>query len=82
MCITKAGISELRISPMLGRKKGPFTQTEKQVLKEKFKTNEYLTKEERHQLSVSLNTTEKRIEGWFCRMRMKKAAEGTLSACE
>ena len=67
---------------ILGQKWQLFTETQKQVLMERFKANEYLTKKERHELSMSLNTTEKRIIIWYRRMREKKAAEGIWSQRE
>ena len=58
---------------ILGQKWQLFTETQKQVLMERFKANEYLTRKERHELCMSLNTTEKRIIIWYRRMREKKA---------
>ena len=72
----------MEIFSILGQKWTLLTEAQKQVLKERFKANEYLTKEETHQLSMSLNTTEKRIAHWFWRTRVKKAAEGIPSECE
>ena len=53
-----------------------MTESQVQILMESFKTNPYPRKEHKHQLSESLNITQKNIEKWFDYMRHKKLKEG------
>ena len=59
-----------------------LTETQKTTLMERFQANEYLTKEEKHELAMSLNITEGKIANWYTRRRRKNVAEGVLSQSE
>ena len=49
---------------------------------DRFQDKDYLTKDEKHQLSMSLNTTAKRIAAWYYKMRAKNVAKGLPNQCE
>ena len=70
------------MSPILGHKNQYFNETQKQILMERFHANEYLTKGERRELAMLLNTKEKRIAIWYANMRKRKVAEAMLSQGE
>ena len=59
-----------------------MTETQTQILMERFKAEAYPRKEEKCELAMSLNTTKKKIEIWFKYMRRKKVAEGMLNQSE
>ena len=48
----------------------------------KVKKDVFLKKEDKCQLSKSLNLTIRQVEGWFNRMRSKNVAEGMLNQSE
>ena len=55
---------------------------QKQILMERFQATEYLNKEEKCKLAMSINTTEKVVDNWFSYMRRKEAARGMFSQSE
>ena len=66
----------------LGMKRTKMTETQTQILMERFKAEAYPKKEDKCQLAQSLSTTKKKIERWFKYMRSKKVAEGVLNQSE
>ena len=87
MFTVKQEIYSMKMCPILHvgqvcHKKQFLTETQERILMERFKTNEYLTTEERHELALSLNIEEGRITKWYSRKRIQKAAEGVSSQSE
>ena len=62
------------MSPILGRKRINFPETQNKILLQMFQGNTFPTKEERRKLAMSFNTTEKRITNWY---RSKRYKQGT-----
>ena len=54
-----------------------MTKCEQEILMKSFRANPYPTKEEKCQLAMSLNTSQKVIQIWFgnCRQREKNKRE-------
>ena len=48
------------MSPILGRERIIFPQTQNKILMERFQANKFPTKEEKRKLAMSFNTTEKK----------------------
>lgn len=57
-----------------------FDQTK--ILLDKFKSNPYLNKEQKHHLATSLNVSVKRIEQWYGVWRFKQIEKGLLEKSE
>ena len=49
---------------------------------ERFQTNKYLTKKEKHELSLLLNMEEHKIAMWYTEMRRSKPSKGTSTQGE
>ena len=59
-----------------------MAETQTNILMERFQANAFPTKEQMLQLAGSLNSTIKRINTWFKKMRRKNIAEGLLKRSE
>ena len=60
------------MSLTLGSTRKYMTPSQNQILMKKFQEKTFLDKEEKYQLSKSLNISKIRIDNWFSHMRRKE----------